>query len=263
MSYSHNDIEVYFYEGMTYQDLGLDPDFNDVDYPDNYKDSKKTSQNQKRKIKNYELIKIVTKEISNCKNNNDIKKTIIKKLIIMGIDTSIYYYALHEFLPEKYVYLAKEKNCLEILIKSVLKSHLYYSLTENMINEINYLLYVIYNNVEKDIVYERVKKIQKFIHEKANAKYGKDGYLKLSPKVMRKLLSTSRLHLNIFDVKELEPDALISIIEKTSSSKHFEPIVNFNYSLLRTIGKIEKLDLNEPLPVFRENILFIFDSYFK
>ena len=31
---SYSDVEVYFYEGMTYQDLGLDPDFNYVDYPD-------------------------------------------------------------------------------------------------------------------------------------------------------------------------------------------------------------------------------------
>lgn len=301
---SYNDIEVYFYDGMTYQDLGLDPDFNDYDYPDDnydedsYSNNKKKEKNEifnktvninkveedpiKQNVKKTEGLSLVTKQLSVCQNNKQIRDKIIKILLNMNIDNCIAYYTKYEYLPEKYVNLAKEKNCLETLIKSFLKAHLHYNLTSPIVNEINSLLYIIYNNIDEDIVYDRVKKIQKFIHKKTDTKYGNNAYLKLSPKAMRKLLSTSRLHLNIFDTKALETEILISIIEKTTNehlkhnntkftfsgkktkrdnSKDFASLAIMNHSLNSIIQEIYILDLSDEIVSYREKTLSIFESY--
>jgi cupin superfamily acireductone dioxygenase involved in methionine salvage len=292
---SYNDIEVYFYDGMTYHDLGLDPDFNDIyddDYPDfNYdKEASKElknniDKNQKepeQKVKNTEELSLVIKQLSVCQSNIQIRNKIIKILLNTNIDNCISYYAKYEYLPEKYVRLAKENNCLETLIKSFLKAHLHYDITTSICTEINSLLYTIYN-VNEDIVYNRVKKIQKFIHEKADTKYGCNAYLKLSPKAMRKLLSTARLHLNIFDAKVLEAETLISIIEKSrnehlkydnntkftfagkktkrDNTKDFVSLAIMDYSLNSIIQKMNTLDINEEIVSYREKILSLFKSY--
>ena len=151
-----------------------------------------------------------------------------------------------------------------------------------IVNEINSLLYTIYNNIEKNIVYERVKKIQKFIHEKADNNYGNNAHITLSPKAMRKLLSTARLHLNIFDARALEPKALMLIIEKSTNehlkhhntkftfsgkktkrdnSKDFESLATMNNALNSTIQEIYNLDLNDQLVLYREKVLSILDTY--
>ena len=297
---SYSDIEVYFYEGMTYQDLGLDPDFNYVDYSDddcsydddNNKDDKAANNTEDKneiepkqkdqKIKDTEESNLVIKQLSVCQSNVQLRNKTIKILLNMNIENYISYYAKYEYLPTNYVNLAKEKNCLETLVKSFLKTHLHYDLTSSVVNEINSLLYIIYNNIDGDIVYNRVKKIQKFIHEKTDIKYGCNAYLQLSPKAMRKLLSTSRLHLNIFDAKTLEPEILISIIEKSTNehfkhnktkftfsgkkakrdnSKDFESLARMDSSLNLAIEEIYNLDLSDEIVSYRESILSIFESY--
>lgn len=276
MSYNDIDPTDWTYYNLDYPDDNYEPD----DY-----DNKTTidSKSKKLKVKNAEKIKLITKEISICKNNSEIRTKVIRILLNINIDDSLSNFAKREYLPEKYINLAKQRNCLETLIKSFLKTHLHYSLTSDIINEINYLIDSIYNNIELDIVYNRVKKIQKFIHEKADLKFGNNAFLKLSPKAMRKLLSTSRLHLNIFDSKELEVESLISIITtsknehhkydnikytfsgkiaKRNYSKDFESLIRIDNNLILNIEKINDLDLNKPLIIFREEILSIFESSF-
>lgn len=239
------------------------------------------SKENKTQIKNSEKLKMVTKEIVSCRNNKQIKNKVIRILLNMNMNTKIYLYGMREYLPERYVSLAREKNCVETLIKSFLKTHLHYVLTSKIINEIDSLLKVIYNNQELDIVYDRVKKIQKFIHKKADEKFDNNAFLKLSPTAMRKLLSTSRLHLNIFDSKELEVESLISIISKSKNehhkypdikytfsgikakrnySKDFETLITIDDTLISSINQINKLDQNKLSVVFRKEILKIFVS---
>lgn len=254
---------------------------NDKDFKNTKNINEVAQKPIKQKVKNTEKLSGVTKQLSVCKNNIQIRNKSIKILLNMNIDNCISYYAKYEYLAERYVNLAKEKNCLETLIKSFLKTHLHYDLTSPIINDINSLLYKIYNNFNKDIVYNRVKKIQEFIHKKADTKYGCNAYLKLSPKAMRKLLSTSRLHLNIFDTKALEPEVLMSIIEKSTSeqlihnntkftfsgekakrdnSKDFIPLIIMDSTLNSSIQKIYNLNLNDEITSYRKKVLSIFDT---
>jgi len=291
---------------MSYNDMDptdwtyYNPDYPDDSYDDEdcYSNEKKKEDNKnynktvninkaeeepiKQNVKKTEELSFVTKQLSVCKSNIQLRNKAIKILLNMNIDNCISYYTKYEYLPVKYVNLAKEKNCLETLIKSFLKAHLHYNLTSPIVNEINSLLYIIHNNIDEDIVYDRVKKIQKFIHKKADTKYGNNVHLKLSPKAMRKLLSTSRLHLNIFDTKALEPEILISIIEKSANehlkynnrkftfsgkktkrdnSKDFVSLDTMNHSLNSIIQEIYNLDLNDEMVSYREKVLSVFEFY--
>lgn len=271
-------------DGYPYDDCSCDDDKNENSKEfNNTIDKNEVEVEQKdQKVKNTEELRLVTKQLAACHSNKQIRSKIIKILFNIKIDDSISYYAKYEYLPERYVNLAKEKNCLETLIKSFLKTHLEYTLTSPLINEINSLLYIIYNNIEEDIVYERVKKIQKFIHEKTDIKYGINAYLKLSPNAMRELLSTARLHLNIFDARALEPEILISLIERSTdehlkynntkftfsgkkakrdNSKDFESLARMDNYLNLAIKEIYDLDLNDQITSYTERALSIFESY--
>lgn len=289
MSYNDYDPADWTYYNPDYPDDEFDDDYNDLkqstneEQKDSYNKTNTDSKKKKPKVKNAESLKLVTKKIASCKNNKQIRSNVIRILLNMNIEDSISNYVKREYLPEKYANLAKERNCLETLIKSFLKENLDYSLTSDIINEINYLIDEIYKNIELDIVYTRVKKIQKFIHEKADLKFGNNASLKLPPEVMRKLLSTSRLHLNILDSKELEIESLISIITKSKNehlkyddikytfsgkktkrnyAKDFNTLITIDDTLILNINKINDLDLNKPLVVFRKEILSIFESSF-
>lgn len=276
---SYNDVEVY-----SYNDCSCDDDINEnnKEFNNTIVKNEVEVEQKDQKVKDAEELRLVTKQLAACHSNKQTRSKIVKILFNMKIDDSISYYAKYEYLPKNYVDLAKEKNCLETLIKSFLKTHLEYTLTSPLINEINSLLYIIYNNIEEDIVYERVKKIQKFIHEKADIKYGSNTYLQLSPKAMRELLSTARLHLNIFDAKALEPEILILIIEKSTNehfkynntkftfsgkkakrdnSKDFESLARMDSTLNLAIKEIYDLDLNDQITSYRERALSIFESY--
>ena len=126
MSYNNIDPNnwTYFYDGMTYQDLGLDPNFNDKyedDYPDDYlnedsssndcniEDDKdcehSTNKNEieeepkQQKVKTSEKSRLVTKELSTCQSNKQIRNKSIKILLNMHIKDCVFYYAKSEYLP--------------------------------------------------------------------------------------------------------------------------------------------------------------------
>lgn len=295
MSYNDIDPADWTYYNPDYSDDDFDEDYpgEDCSNSKNYIEEDKNSEHltnkniideepKLQKVKTSEKSRLVTKELSTCQSNKQIRNKSIKILLNMHIKDCVFYYAKYEYLPERYVNLAKEKNCLETIIKSFLKTHLHYDLTLPIVNEINSLLYTIYNNIEKNIVYERVKKIQKFIHEKADNNYGNNAHITLSPKAMRKLLSTARLHLNIFDARVLEPEVLMLIIEKSTNehlkhhnakftfsgrktkrdnSKDFESLARMDSTLNLAIKEIYDLDLNDQITSYRERALSIFESY--
>ncbi len=290
MSYYDYDPSDWTFYNPDYNEDEFDDDYNDPqqstneEQKDSYNKINTDSKKKEQKVKNAERLKLVTKKIASCKNNKQIRSNVIRILLNMNIEDSISNYVKREYLPEKYANLAKERNCLETLIKIFLKENLDYSLTSDIINEINYLIDTIYKNIELDIVYNRVRKIQKFIHEKADLKLGNNASLKLPPEVMRKILSTSRLHLNILDSKELEIESFISIITKSEKEhlkyndvkytfsgkktkrnydKDFNTLITIDDTLALNIKKINELDLNKPLVIFRKEILLMFDSLFQ
>lgn len=178
----------------------------------------------------------ITKIISGLDNHTQIKNKVIRKILLESLDSMIDNYMHKETLPFDLVKVSKQKNGLEILIKYFLKNDGGYILTKKLIDEINIFLDDIYANDKLDIVYERVGKIQKFIHQKIDNKYGYGTHLNLNTKKMKDILSASRLHLNIVDIKNYHIQTLIELIEK-SKEKSFKEYMSSNNSILLSSNK--------------------------
>jgi len=200
----------------------------------------------RHKIDNHEVE--ITKIISGLNNNTEIKNKVIKKILLNSLDKMIANYMQKEALPSEFVKVSKQKNGLEILIKYFFKNNGGYILTKELIDEINIFLNDIYENDKLDIVYERVGKIQKFIHQKIDDKYGYGAHLNLDTKKMKNILSASRLHLNIFDIKNYNMNTLIQLIEesKKNSFKAYMSSNKFYYPMWKARGMKSLIYFLEP-----------------
>jgi hypothetical protein len=183
-------------------------------------DAEKKVLAQRYKKKKSTAIKL----IAGLNNKEQIQNKIIKKLFHDELDYMINRYAKKESLPIEYIKIAQQQNCLEILIKGFLKKDGEYVLTSEIIDEINSFIEIIYMNDDLEIVYQRVAKIQKFIHGKIDAKHGQDAHLNITVKHIRNLLSACRLHLNLYDFKYKDINSLIYIIDKSKEASDAEMI---------------------------------------
>ena len=183
-----------------------------------------------RKEKKLKNISDITKLVAELNDNTSIQNKAIKKLFSINLKYMIGIYSKMELLTYDYVYIARQKNCINILIKSFLKKVAGYTLSTNLVETIDTFSQEIYKNDNKDIVYDRVYKIQKFIHNKVDEKNGELAHLNLPVKQIKDLLSASRLHLNLEDIKNEDIDFLISLIKQSENasiqeSKHPEKVV--------------------------------------
>ncbi len=175
---------------------------------------------------NSKCYKEIVSLIAGMDSNAKIKNAVIKKLFIGNLDYMIDVYSQLEYLPVYYTNLAKQSDCLEILIKGFLKNEGNYLLTFEVIEEIDLFVKSIQLNANFDIVYNRVQEIQKFIHDKVDEKNGENSHLRLYPKTIKNLLSSARLHLNIQDIKSNDMDLFIHLVresEKASDEEKLSP----------------------------------------
>jgi hypothetical protein len=161
-----------------------------------------------------------TKLIAGLNSKEQIQNKIIKKLFNDSLDYMIYRYAKKEALPLEHVKIVQQQNCLAILIKGFLKKVGGFVLNSEIVDEITGFIEVTYMNNDLEIVYDRVAKIQKFIHEKIDKKHGKGAHRNLPIKHIRNLLSASRLHLNIFDIKYMDINSLSYLIDKSRETSN-------------------------------------------
>lgn len=133
-------------------------------------------------------------------------------------------YAEDERLPNECVQLALQPGSLPILLKGFIKKIFKVVITEDISREIMLLCDAIYLNDELSIVYDRVGRIQKFIHKFAVVEYGFNAHHKLPHRLMRNLLSTARLHLNIMDMKYREANDLFYIFRKSKEMSDLERV---------------------------------------
>jgi len=109
-------------------------------------------------------------------------------------------YANRERLPAEFRAVAERSDAISILIKSFLRKVLGLNPTQGLESEILALNSALHCNYDRRTVYERVGAIQKYIHHKADEARRSRSHLDLPGKVMRYLLSTSRLHLSLQDM---------------------------------------------------------------
>lgn len=181
---------------------------------EHYKE-KNSLQKTKQKNTIYELL-------NSAVSNKHIRDTILTSIIKNNFNDMIEMYVKNEKLTKEFESLAFQPNCIKILIKGLLKKECKIGLTEKLLGEIDELCAIINLNISSDIVYDRVADIQEFIHETVQFYSGAGAHENLDYKIMRKILSTARLHLNIFDITSKSLESLINMIQKTNDEIHAE-----------------------------------------
>ena len=240
---------------------------------------------KKEKVRN-DIVSIV----AGLHSNSMIQNKAIKKLFFINLEYMINVYSKQESLPYYYVELAKERNCLEILIKEFLKKDVGYILTLDLIKDIDTLIEDIYLNKDIEIIYTLVGKIQKFIHTYTDEKNGKNASKQLNITNMRNLLATARLHLNIEIIKYKDKESIIYMIEESEKASIIEryipsttlssfgikyinkkkvrdlkTLVDFGYfNIASKIYDISQLDKNKPVEEFKNLIINVYcDSRYR
>lgn len=161
------------------------------------------------------LKKKLVKRIAGINNGHQIKAIVIKTIFEDHVDYMIKSYALEESLPFEFLEIARQDNCLQILIKGFLKKYGGVNINDSLKKEIDILIEKIYLEKNNEIVYERVGYIQNFIHYQVDAKHGRYTNQRLSTRIMKNLLSTCRLHLNLYDIKCKDIQSLLQLRDVT------------------------------------------------
>ena len=215
---------------ISYTKSGLPSDYigtSDEDYESDEQEEShrlknaEKAENKEEKRKKEQKNNVI-RLVAGYKNTEQIQNKIIKIIFNDGLDCMINRYMRKEFLSYEYVDIAKQSNGLLILLKGFLKNVCGYTLTQDFINEINCFVENVYININLDIAYKRVGRIQQFIHEKMDRKNGINAHLNLPVKQIRDLLSTSRLHLNIHDIKNKDAFSLLYMINRSKQESDFE-----------------------------------------
>jgi len=212
-------------------------------------------------------------------DNLKIQNKVLKKLLNYNLDSYIYNYCKEEMLSIDYSQIAKNEKCLEIIIKGFFKGSRNYRLTTDLVEDIFDITNEVYINIDLDIVYYRVAKIQNFIHNKVNEIDGIGSENKLNRKLMKDLLSVARLHLNINDIKSHNTKSVIGMINKSDKysydeshiiekfelpdgakyipnlkSKGMKHLITFNKNNTTT-NNILTMDINIDNNLFKQNIM--------
>ena len=227
-----------------------------------------------------------TKLISALESQEHVRSKALKKLILGSLRETVNTYAQSERLPAVFVELAYRENCIKVLIKNFLKKVGRCELNTDLSERTHEVCESIYRNPKRDIVYDQVKIIQKFIHYRVDKQHGENACLRLPAEKMRRLLSTARLHLNIRGLNKLSAQELLEIFERSYesalnekrnpeqvkvlwpkrfiprwSSLHRMPLTQFqSLALNKKIMDILRLPIDLPLEVFQREVIRIYAS---
>jgi len=144
-----------------------------------------------------------------------VKNVVLKKIILESLDYAIDNYAKEERLSHELVEIAKQDNGLYILLKLFFKNQ-NLILDYELIKEIKVLVDTIYNQTNSKFIYLKVADVQAIIHNMIEEKFGINSHMNLNKKEMRIVLSTTRLHLEIRDIKYKDAEELIILKRKTN-----------------------------------------------
>jgi len=184
----------------------------------------------KKNIANFKLrAENIIPLIAGLNSTADILEVLLNKLVNNELSNMILNYSKEEKLPADYIELAQEKNCLKIGIKNILIKEAKIKITNDLENKINNIVNKVYTNSNLDVVYIRVNKIQKFIHETVEQTLGTHKHWDLDSTVMQNHLSLFRLHLNIYDLKSINLFSKLSIFNKYINQDYLKKTDIYEY----------------------------------
>jgi len=211
------DEEHYGFDGMYCNLDTLKSDAEEEAEEQTKVEAQKQAEETKKKLEKRFLASLLTFE-----SNLSIRNHLVKKILINGEKKMIRNYTKREKLPQKYSLVAEQNNGLEILIKNFLKQIARIELNEKVRTEVQHLIHKIYENKENHTAYQRVALVRSYIYKAVENKYGSGMGYGLPVHPTKCILSASRLHLNLFDIRKNNLDYLKSQIILNDSYYNIE-----------------------------------------
>jgi hypothetical protein len=156
--------------------------------------------------------------ISRIIDSEEKKKAVYFNFRKLAIKEEIEKYMLKEKIPTEFAQLVQNKNCLQHLLGFFLKVHLQKSFTEELLRPCTKLSTLLIKNTELETPYNRTSQFRDFLYQVCKNIKGDDSELKIPSKLIRIILSTSRLHLSIMDESNLSVSELTKVIQKQQSA---------------------------------------------
>jgi len=189
------------------------------------------------------------KSISHLNSIEKVRDRTLRKLFDSGVDKALLEYMADEGLNYENVTLAKQNNALPILLRNSILSILKINLSRTLFDEVNEFCHSIYVNECNEIVYLRVRGVQKYLHELAVKMRGTGAEQDLPSEEMRILLSTVRLHLNFIDLKCRQSQYVKEILSKTSAEE-----LNSQLNIEKKLSEITDAKLSPFIPARKSYI---------
>jgi hypothetical protein len=129
----------------------------------------------------------------------DITSETIRLMIVDEVNYIIKRFGRRERIPQPYLNIILEDQSLESFIKGFLSKCIGIWLNDSIVEEVNNFSDELKENSKLETVFDRVGKIQNFIHNKAIFLADDESFKKLPREKMRILLASSKLYLSLFD----------------------------------------------------------------
>lgn len=136
-------------------------------------------------------------------------------------------YARFENIPVEFALMSLEDDCIKNLIGFFLKKHIGISFNAAILNSCKRNSKLWLRNENLETPYQRTGHFQKYLHFICREYKGTE--LDISPKLMRIILSTARLHFSIMDEQYLTLDNLSLILDKQASFANKEDEMGLSY----------------------------------
>jgi len=174
----------------------------------------------------------ILQTVTSCLTHEDAKYITIQALMFNEVKYIIERFGKREEIPKYCLDIVNDDDCLQKFIRGFLKKVLKINPSSAIIKEIDLLSKNLRENKELETQYNRVSKIQSYIHNKARFVNGINGHKKIPINQIRLLLATARLHLSITDLCRRDSHHLHEYFEKKqkeNSGQTDTPASYFSY----------------------------------
>lgn len=221
-------------------DRGYLDDFEENTFDDDsFENDNECSKSKDSKFENYLLKKYeyalaeksnpILQDLACCLTLEDVKYKTIQALMLEEVQYIIERFGKREVLPKYCLDIANDNDCLEKIIKGFLKKILKINPSSEVVKEVELISKKLLENKALETPYDRVSKIQSYIHNKSRFINGVNGHKEIPRNQMRLFLATARLHLSINDLFRRDCHDLHEYFEGKMEDDTFHGSVPLSY----------------------------------
>jgi hypothetical protein len=179
---------------------GRNEELTNIDTENNCDGQKGNPIEQKEDLENSERFRIGAKIVAGLSGNRDIKLALLRKVHQDSVRAAIVRYMTKEQLPKEYAALVESPECIRTLVEGIFFRVCKLKASQALTDKIMGLSSTLRSNVNELTAYDRVGRMQQFIHCHVDENLGLGAARAIPVLPMKNALSAARLHLGISDL---------------------------------------------------------------